>query len=381
MIFDYETLKVIWWLFVGLLLIGFAVTDGFDMGVGALLPFVGRNDAERRAIIDSIVHTWEGNQVWLITGAGATFAAWPLVYAAAFSSLYVAMMLTLFALFFRPVGFDYRNKVEDPRWRAAWDWGLFIGGAAPAFAFGLVFGNLLVGVPFYFDESLRIFSSGPLWSWFNPFALLAGMVSLSMLILHGSTYLQLRTEGDIQRRAARAALISGALLIVAFAAAGMWIANGVDGYRLVAIPSLAGVADPLNKEVERSAGAWLDNYYTRPWTMLAPVLAFSGAALAILLSLLRRYQRSAFAASTVAVASVILTAGFSMFPFILPSSLRPNSSLTVWDAVSSHRTLQIMFWAVVLLLPLVCAYTAWVYHVLRGKVTVHQIRRDNDTVL
>ena len=161
MIFDYETLKVIWWLFVGLLLIGFAVTDGFDMGVGALLPFLGRNDAERRAIINSIGHTWEGNQVWLITAAGATFAAWPLVYAAAFSTFYVAMMLTLFALFFRPVGFDYRSKVEDPRWRRAWDWGLFVGGAAPAFAFGLVFGNLLVGVPFYFDDSLRIFSTAP----------------------------------------------------------------------------------------------------------------------------------------------------------------------------------------------------------------------------
>ena len=381
MIFDYETLKLIWWMFVGVLLIGFAVTDGFDMGVGALLPFLGRNDDERRAIINSIGHTWEGNQVWLITSAGAVFAAWPLVYAAAFSTFYVALMLTLFALFFRPVGFDYRSKVEDPRWRSAWDWGLFIGGAVPALAFGVVFGNLLLGVPFYFDDSLRIFSTGPLWRWLTPFTVLTGIVSLSMLILHGATYLQLRTEGPIQRRAARAAVVAGGLLIVTFAAAGIWTAFGIDGYRLVTIASIAGAADPLAKEVERSAGAWLDNSHTRPWMLLAPILGFSGAALALLLSLLRRYQRSAFAASTVAVASVILTAGFSMFPFILPSSLQPTSSLTLWDSVSSHRTLQTMFWVVVLFLPLVCAYSVWVYHVLRGKVTVQQIRADTDTAL
>nr|MCU0563367.1 cytochrome d ubiquinol oxidase subunit II [Desulfobacterales bacterium] len=154
-LFDYFTLKVIWWLFVGVLLIGFAVMDGFDLGVGALLPFVARTDDERRVLINSIGPTWEGNQVWFITGGGAIFAAWPLVYSAAFSGFYWALLLVLFALFFRPVGFEYRSKVADPRWRTAWDWGLFVGGAVPALVFGVAFGNLLQGVPFTYDDMLR----------------------------------------------------------------------------------------------------------------------------------------------------------------------------------------------------------------------------------
>ena len=144
MLLDYETLKLIWWGLIGLLLIGFAITDGFDMGVGALLPFLGRNDMERRVIINSVGPHWDGNQVWFITAGGAIFAAWPMVYAVAFSGFYIAMLLVLFALFFRPVGFDYRSKVGDPRWRNAWDWGLFIGGSVPALLFGVAFGNLIL---------------------------------------------------------------------------------------------------------------------------------------------------------------------------------------------------------------------------------------------
>src|SRR5487761_2662828 len=194
MIFDYATLKVIWWLFVGVLLIGFSVTDGFDLGVGALLPFLGKNDEERRVIINSVGATWDGNQVWFITAGGALFAAWPLVYATAFSGFYIALILTLFALFFRPVGFDYRSKVADARWRSAWDWGLFAGGFVPALIFGVAFGNLLQGVPFSFDNDLRVTSSGSFWQLLNPFGLLAGVVSLAMLVMHGAVYLQIRTE-------------------------------------------------------------------------------------------------------------------------------------------------------------------------------------------
>lgn len=153
MIIDYETLKLIWWMLVGVLLIGFVITDGFDMGAGALLPFLGRSDDERRVIINTVGPHWDGNQVWFITAGGAIFAAWPAVYAAAFSGFYIAMLLVLFALFFRPVGFDYRSKIEDPRWRRTWDWGLFVGGAVPALLFGVAFGNLLLGVPFEHNES------------------------------------------------------------------------------------------------------------------------------------------------------------------------------------------------------------------------------------
>ena len=202
MILDYETLKVIWWLFVGVLLIGFAVTGGFDMGVGALLPFVGRNDDERRVAINTIGATWDGNQVWLITAGGAIFAAWPLVYAAAFSGFYVALILTLFALILRPVGFEFRSKIADPRWRATWDWGLFVGGAVPAIVFGVAFGNLLQGVPFQYDDTMRVSYSGGFFGLLNPFGLIAGVLSLAMLVMHGGTYLQLRTDGEILARCA-----------------------------------------------------------------------------------------------------------------------------------------------------------------------------------
>jgi len=378
MIFDYDTLKVIWWLFVGVLLIGFAVTDGFDMGVGTLLPFLGKSDEERRVIINSVGATWEGNQVWFITAGGATFAAWPLVYATAFSGFYWALLLVLYALFFRPVGFDYRSKVDDPRWRNAWDWGLFVGGAVPALVFGVAFGNLLLGVPFHFDNDMRVFYTGSFLALLNPFGLLAGVVSLAMLVMHGAIYLQLRSEGEIAARARKAVRIAAIVLVAAFALAGIWIATGIDGYRIVSMPSADIAFTPLAKAVAKAPGAWIANYAAYPWMIVAPVIGFGGAVLAVLFSSGNR-PAAGFVASALSVTGVVLTAGFSLFPFIMPSSSDPRSSLTVWDAVSSHRTLQVMFWVVVVFLPIVLAYTAWVYRVLRGKITVESIRKDRYT--
>lgn len=379
MIFDYDTLKVIWWLFVGVLLIGFAVTDGFDLGVGALLPFVGRNDGERRVLINTIGPTWDGNQVWLITAGGAIFAAWPMVYAAAFSGLYIALLLVLFALFFRPVGFDYRSKIEDPRWRTAWDWALFAGGAVPALVFGVAFGNLLQGVPFEFDNVMRSTYTGSFFALLNPFALLCGVVSLAMLVMHGAVYLQLRTEGVIQARAKAAVRIFGIVTIAAFALAGLWLTFGIDGYRIVSMPAPDSVPNVLAKTVERASGAWLDNYGSYPWMMLAPLAGFAGVGLTLVLSKQGR-EGLAFVTSGLALAGVILTAGFSMFPFVMPSSISPASSLTAWDATSSHLTLTWMFWAVLIFLPIILAYTSWVYRVMRGKVTEADIRAREHSV-
>jgi cytochrome bd ubiquinol oxidase subunit II len=379
MIFDYETLKLIWWLFVGVLLVGFAVTDGFDLGVGALLPFLGKDDDERRVIINSIGATWDGNQVWFITAGGAIFAAWPLVYATAFSGFYIALMLTLFALFFRPVGFDYRSKVADPRWRAAWDWGLFAGGFVPALIFGVAFGNLLQGVPFSFDNDLRVTYSGSFWQLLNPFALLAGVVSLAMLVMHGSVYLQIRTEGEIAARARRVTLVTGAAFILCFILAGVWIVFGIDGYHITSMPAANDAFTPIDKTVERVAGAWMNNYHQYPLTWLAPLLGIAGAALAVAASAARK-PVVAFISSSLMLAGVIFTAGIAMFPFVMPSSSDPRSSLTLWDAVSSHKTLQIMFWVVLLFLPIVLAYTSWAYRVLRGKITVETIRANDHNV-
>ncbi len=379
MIFDYETLKVIWWLFVGVMLVGFAITDGFDLGVGALLPFLGKTDEERRVVINSIGATWDGNQVWFITAGGAVFAAWPLVYATAFSGFYIALILTLVSLFFRPVGFDYRSKVADPRWRAAWDWGLFAGGFVPALIFGVAFGNLLQGVPFSFDNEMRVTYSGSFWQLLNPFGLLAGVVSLTMLLMHGSVYLQIRTEGEIARRARMTTKITGLVFVVAFILAGVWIMSGFEGYRVVSMLSANVASTPLEKTIEKAAGAWLTNYHNYPVAWLAPLLGIAGAVLAIGFSSAKK-PIAAFLASSLMLAGVIFTAGIAMFPFIMPSSADPRSSLTVWDAVSSHMTLQIMFWVVLVFLPIVLAYTSWVYAVLRGKITVEGIRADEHNV-
>ena len=376
--FDYTTLKLIWWLFIGVLLIGFAVMDGFDMGVASWLPFLGKTDDERRVIINTIGPTWEGNQTWLVTAGGAIFAAWPLVYAAAFSGLYIALLLVLFALFFRPVGFDYRSKLADPRWRNGWDWALFAGGAVPALVFGVAFGNLFIGLPFHYDESLRSFYTGSFFDLLNPFALLCGTVSLSMLMMHGAIYLQLRTDGTVQKRAQKAALIAGIVCAIAFALAGIWIAHGIDGYLITSTQDTNTALNPLAKTVEKSAGAWLSNYHAYPWMILAPIAGFAGIALSLLAARFKN-ERSAFLFSSIAIAGIILTAGFSMFPFIMPSSTDPVSSLTIWDAVSSKKTLGIMFIVTVIFLPLIMLYTSWVYRVLRGKVTVQSIKDNTHT--
>jgi cytochrome d ubiquinol oxidase subunit II len=378
MLFDYLTLKIIWWVFVGVLLIGFALMDGFDLGIGTLLPFVARTDAQRRVMINSIGPTWEGNQVWLITAGGALFAAWPLVYAAAFSGFYWAMLLVLFALFFRPVGFKYRSLIADTRWRNAWDWGLFVGGFVPALVFGVAFGNLLQGVPFHYGELERLSYTGSFWGLLNPFALLSGIVSLTMLVMHGAVFLQMRTEGEINARAKKAVPIFGVGFMAAFALAGIWQAYGIEFYRIVSMPDVGTAFSPLAKKVEVAAGGLMLNYGKCGYTIIAPILAFGGGIMAVLLSAFNR-PGLAFVCSGSALAGVILTAGFAMFPFVIPSSTDPNSSLTVYDAVSSHRTLNLMFIAVVVFLPIVLVYTSWVYRVLRGKITEEKIEKETHT--
>jgi len=375
MLFDYVTLKIIWWVFVCVLLIGFAIMDGFDMGIATLLPFLARKDEERRVLINAIGPTWEGNQVWFITAGGALFAAWPMVYAVAFSGLYWALLLVLFALFLRPVGFDYRSKVDDPRWRNAWDWGLFVGGAVPALVFGVAFGNLLQGVPFEMDVFLRSTYTGSFWQLLNPFALLAGVVSLAMLAMHGAVFLQLRTDGELNQRARKAVRLFGLLFIAAFILAGIWQFKAIDGYRIVSMPDPGTLLTPLDKTVEAAAGAWQENFARYPLTLAAPVAAFTGAVLALMLSAAGR-PGIAFIFSGISLAGVIMTAAVAMFPFVMPSSSVPNVSLTAYDAVSSHKTLNVMFIAVVVFLPIVVAYTSWVYRVMRGKINEEKIRQE-----
>jgi cytochrome d ubiquinol oxidase subunit II len=374
--FDYATLKFIWWILVGALLIGFAITDGMDMGVGSLLPFVARSDTERRIAINTVGPHWDGNQVWFITAGGALFAAWPTVYAAAFSGFYMAMLLVLFALFFRPVGFDYRSKVDDSRWRSAWDWGLFLGGAIPALIFGVAFGNLLQGVPFQLDDMLRSHYQGSLLGallpLLNPFALLAGLISLAMLTVHGGVWLQLRADDPVASRARGIVVKLAPFVAIAFALAGVWLWFGIDGYRIVSEPPHGDLPNPLDKQVVREAHAWFDIYGRMPIALIAPALGFAGPLVTALFAKAGR-PGLAFVSSALGMTGIIGTAGLSLFPFVMPSSLDPRSSLTIWDAASSDLTLTVMFWAVILLLPIVLAYTIWCYVNMWGKVTAAEI--------
>jgi cytochrome bd ubiquinol oxidase subunit II len=376
---DYATLKVIWWVLIGVLLIGFAVTDGFDMGTAILLPFIAKTDAERRIVVNTVGATWEGNQVWFITAGGAMFAAWPLVYAASFSGFYFAMLLVLFSLFFRPVGFDYRSKREDPRWRSAWDWALFIGGFVPALVIGVAFGNLLQGVPFAFDTDLRVAYHGSFFALLNPFAVLCGLVSVSMLAAHGAAFVKMKTDDVIARRASLALRIASLAAVALFLIAGVLVATVIGGYQIVDAAPFDTVANPLLKSVVGAPGLWLTNYSTYPWTVAAPLIGVVGGVLALLFAK-SRFEKSVFICTGLMIVGVILTAGFSMFPFIMPSSLDGRSSLTVWDSTSSQMTLQIMLIAVIIFLPIILIYTSWVYRVMRGKVTAAALEENRHSM-
>ncbi|CUX80753.1 MAG: cytochrome d ubiquinol oxidase subunit II CydB [Roseibaca calidilacus] len=364
---DYETLRLIWWLLLGVLLIGFALTDGFDMGVGALLPFVAKTDTERRVVINTVGPVWEGNQVWFILGGGAIFAAWPPLYAVSFSGFYLAMFVVLAALILRPVGFKYRSKRPSARWRSGWDWALFIGGAVPALLFGVAVGNVLLGAPFRLTENLFSLYEGTFFQLLHPFALLAGVVSLSMLVAHGATWLAVKVESpDILARARRIGFWAGVVAIAGYALAGLWLAFGITGFQMVGQVVTDGPSNPLMSEVVRE-GSWLNAYNVRPWAMIAPVMGFIGMALAVR-GLARGGEVSALLWSKLGITGVISSVGLTMFPFIMPSSIDPKSSLTVWDASSSHLTLFIMLVCTVIFMPLILMYTAWVYKVLWGKV-------------
>ncbi|QXQ05982.1 cytochrome d ubiquinol oxidase subunit II [Sphingosinicellaceae bacterium] len=337
--FDYETLRIIWWGLLGVLLIGFAVTDGYDMGVATLLPFVARTDVERRMVINSIGPTWEGNQVWFIVGGASFFAAWPFVYGAAFSGFYLAMFVVLAALILRPVGFKYRSKRPGAAWRSRWDWALFVGGFVPVLVFGVAVGNVLQGVPLRLDSDLRAFYDGSFLGLFTPFTLVCGLLSVSMLVLHGATWLTFRVErAAVHARARTYGSVAAVATIVLFAAGWAFVRFGNIGFQLTSVPDPFGASNPLRSTTVAANGAWLANFTLYPWMIIGPVLGFGGSVLA-LLGINRAWEKTSFAGSALAATGIIATVGLSMFPYILPSRIDAHSSLTVWNASSSEKTL------------------------------------------
>jgi len=381
--FDYETLKFIWWCLIGFLFIGFAITDGMDMGVGGLLPFVAKKDIESRVVINTVGAHWDGNQVWFITAGASLFAAWPLVYATAFSGFYFAMMLTLFSLFLRPLAFDYRSKIDSLKWRTNWDKALFVGSMVPPLVFGVAFGNLLQGVPFGFDSLMRVTYTGSFFALFTPFTLLTGVVSVCMMLMHGSTWLVMRADADIAVRSANIGRIISVVLTVAFGLAGVMVWQSIDGYLVVSTIDTMGQAQPTIKEVTTGAGAWLTNYIETPLLWLAPVM---GLLLPIVVAFLLSIKNKstslkvfAFIASSLTILSIILTAGIAMFPFVMPSSSIPNHSLLMWDTVSSEGTLNLMLIAVAVFILIILGYTFWCYKKMWRTVTVAEIEQNNHT--
>ncbi|MCW5589157.1 MAG: cytochrome d ubiquinol oxidase subunit II [Legionellales bacterium] len=373
----YPELRIIWWLLLGILIIGFAVMDGFDIGAAMLLPLVARTDLERRITINTVGPVWEGNQVWFILGGGAIFAAWPSLYAVSFSSFYLAMLLLLFCFIIRPVAFKYRSKMPALRWRYTWDYLLAVSALLTAVVFGVAIGNVLQGIPFHFDQDLRAFYTGNFFELFNTFALLCGLLSAFMLAMHGGLYVAVKTTDRIHQRAYTISRSCALLVIILFAIGGIWIAKGIQGYQVSNAIDFAEPSNPLYKTVTQSVGAWLNNYHQYPYFMLAPALGFFGAIIVLLFA---KFSRFAFLSSGISILGIILTVGFSMFPFLLPSTTNPNMSLIVWDASSSQSTLFIMLVATLILLPIVLMYTSWVYYVLRGKVTANDITSDEHGV-
>lgn len=376
--FEYDTLRLIWWVLIGVLLIGFMITDGFDMGVGALLPVIGKTNSERRVMINSIAPHWDGNQVWLITAGGALFAAWPLVYVTSFSSLYVAMYLALISLWLRPLALEYRAKIDNDQWRKVCDLAIAFSGFFPPILFGVAFGNLMQGLPFSLNSLLMVEYHGSFVDLLNPFALLCGFVGLLMALLQGSVWLMMKATDALYKKARLVAQVSAAFVASLMVIGGLAISQ-IDGYLIVSELNHSAVSNPLNKLAIAEAGAWLTNFETSPWMWFAPI----GSVLTPLLALVSarlKWDALAFISSSFTNVCIVLTAGFTMFPFIIPSSMNPSHSLTLWDSTSSELTLNIMTGVAFVMVPIILCYTAFSYRTMFGRLDSEYVERNGHSL-
>lgn len=332
-------LNTIWFLLVGVLIGGYAILDGFDLGVGSLYPLLGTTEEEKQILLQSIGPFWDGNEVWLLTGAGAIFAAFPLVYATVFSGFYLAMMLVLFALILRAVAVEFRNQVQTAKWRQRLDLIFFIGSFLPALLFGVAMGNIAQGLPL----NISYYYTGGFFDLLNPYALLLGILGLSAFMLQGSSYISLKTEGVLQEKARRMFLRIWAVSLALYVLASL--------YTFAAVPSLYA------------------NYFNNIWLLAAPLLSISGLAAAPLLAKATRHGMT-FIASSTYITGLIATLGLGMFPNLVPA-LDPKQSLNIYNAASSYLTLKAMLIIALIGVPIVLFYTIYVYRVFRGKVDIN----------
>jgi cytochrome d ubiquinol oxidase subunit II len=324
----------VWFGIIAVLWIGYFFLEGFDFGVGILLPVLAHDETDRRVVINTIGPVWDGNEVWLLVAGGATFAAFPEWYATLFSGFYLALLLILLALIARGVAFEYRGKVDSDRWRAGWDQAIFWGSAVPALLWGVAFANIVHGVPL--DENHEF--TGSLLTLLNPYGLLGGLVTLGLFTLHGAHYLALKTEGDIRARAGRLAGQVAPPVVVLGAVFLVW--TQVSGGR------------PLS------------------WALtVATAVALVAAAVA------NRFGREgwAFTLTGVTLALTVVTLFATLYPDVMPSSTNPANSLNTTNAASTHYTLMVMTWVAAVMTPFVVLYQSWTYWVFRQRVSRRHI--------
>jgi cytochrome d ubiquinol oxidase subunit II len=320
----------IWFVLIAVLWTGYFVLEGFDFGVGILLGVLGRDETDRRRMINTIGPVWDGNEVWLIVAGGATFAAFPQWYASLFSGFYLALLIVLVALIGRGVAFEYRGKVDDATWRGRWDVVIMAGSALPALLWGVAFANIVAGVPL----DARHEYTGTFWTLLNPYARLGGLTTLSVFVLHGAVFTALKTDGELRDRAHRLAVRIGLVAIVVGGAFLTWteIAHGVG------------------------------------WTLVPAVVAAAALVIAVLLAA-RAREGWAFVATAAAIVATTVTLFGALYPDVLPSSTDPAGTLTTVNAASTPYTLTIMTWVAVIATPIVLVYQAWTYWVFRRRVT------------
>jgi cytochrome bd ubiquinol oxidase subunit II len=335
-------LETIWFFLWGILWAVYFMLDGYDLGLGTLLPFLAKNDTERRQIYRSMGPFWDGNEVWLITAGGVTFAAFPTTYAVMFSSLYTPLMLILFALIFRGVSFAFRGEVNDPRWQAFWDKCMVVGSFLPALLLGVAFANIFRGLPI---DAQGIFQ-GNLLTLLNPYGLAGGVLFLLLFMVHGSLWLAVKTEGELQARAAAMAAKLWPVLLV------------------VAAMFLLGT---------RTQTPLFDNYMQRPVLLVLPVLAV-GSLIYTYILMRRRAWWKAWFSSSLTIVSVTLFGVVGLFPNLFPSTLDPAASLTAFNSSSSPLTLKIMLGVALTFVPLVIAYQVWVHFLFKDKVKEEDVK-------
>ncbi|MBU0717142.1 MAG: cytochrome d ubiquinol oxidase subunit II [Planctomycetes bacterium] len=331
-------LNTTWFLLIWVLLAGYAILDGFDLGVGVLHLFA-RDEGERRVHVGAIGPFWDGNEVWLLTGGGALFAAFPIVYATVFSSFYLALMLLLLAMIFRAVSLEFRHQVDVPGWQRVWDWAFGLGSLIPAILFGVAIGNILRGIPIEADGTANV----PFLSLLNPYALLIGVLSLALFTMHGAAFLAVKTEGDLQQRMIRWTVRAWVVFV---------------GLYLVATIATVFVSPFLFEGALGNPLLWIFFVLLLAAIIYVPIANRAG-----------RFFR-AFLASSVTIASMIGLAAVSLFPRLAPSSIDLANSLTAYNASSTPRTLTVMLVIALIGMPIVIAYTTYIYRAFAGKVVI-----------